>query len=104
VGGTTVVNTLLVHDLNPPSAGVDVRCRGDGCPFASRHFTTSGAGADLTAAFRGAKLKPKATIVITLTSPGTLGKYVKFTVRDNEIPAYKPGCLGPGASAQTNCP
>jgi hypothetical protein len=103
-GATTTVTTLVVHDLDPPNANVNVRCDGGGCPFAARRFPTSGAGAQLTPAFRGAKLKPGATIVITLTSPGTLGKYVKFTVREHKIPAYKAACVAPGASAPIKCP
>lgn len=103
-GARTTVTVLVVHDLDPPTANVDVRCRGGGCPFGTRRFPTSGAGAQLTPAFKGAKLKPGATIVITLTSPGTLGKYVKFTVRDHKIPAYRAACVAPGTTAPLKCP
>jgi hypothetical protein len=103
-GATTTVTVLVVHDLDPSTANVDLRCHGGGCPFGSRRFPTSGAGAQLTPAFKGAKLKPGATVVITLTSPGTLGKYVKFSVRDHKIPAYKAACVAPGATAPIKCP
>ena len=79
-GGYTRVSRLVVTHA-PVEATVDVTCRGGGCPLRSRTATRS-----LTSLFARAKLRPGATVRITVDAPGQLGRRFAYKVRAGKQP------------------
>jgi hypothetical protein len=77
---TTGVRRLEIRRV-PADGRVSVRCRGSGCPFASRRFAPRRAIASLSGSFRTARLRPRTTIEIAVTARNALTKVFQLTVR-----------------------
>ena len=109
----TIVESLIVHDV-PAGGGVEVVCRGGGCPFARWHAESATrmrvcgkhrrckAGrlvifrgqASLAKLFADRHLKVGTQIVVNVLKAGWTGKSFLFTIRANKSPHTQVSCLG----------
>jgi hypothetical protein len=82
----------------PAEATVDTRCKRKGCKFRRRSF---GAG-------RVRKLerflRAGTRVTIRVSTPDTVGKYVRLVIRDGSPPKRRDACVLPGAGAPVACP
>jgi hypothetical protein len=84
-----------------PSGGTaTVTCRGRGCPFASRRLTaTASGGVGLSAAFRRARLRPRASVTVLVEAPCALPVTLRLHIRTFPWPprvvATRPGAPSP---------
>jgi hypothetical protein len=88
----------------PAGSTITITCatRKRGCPFAKKSVAaTSG---NLAKLFKHKKLKTKAVVTVTLTKPGFIGTWDRFTMRNRKVPTHKTMCLEPGsATPQATC-
>ena len=99
---STVAQQLAVSSV-PPEGTVEVICRGGGCPFAMRRFTPSGGRVVLSPAFKGKRLRPKATVELEITAPNRIGKVASFRIGSGALPSLVELCLPPGAKSPMRC-
>jgi adhesin/invasin len=109
----TNVLSLLAHGV-PAGASVQVKCRGQGCPYGKRTIVVSNAKpckttptrhctklpsstVDLLAAFRHHRLKVGAKVTVEVLRPAWIGRYYRFTMRSGRAPRTRISCLAPGA-------
>ena len=85
----------------PPGARVQLRCRGRGCPY--RRAVGRAAG---RVSFRRVRRPFRAGTVfeVSVTKPGTIGKYTRFRIRRGRTPARVDRCLRPGVARPVTCP
>ena len=96
VPGGARINLLKV--IAPAGARVDARCRGRRCHVRRR---MSGGGR-IRALERF--LRARTRITIRVSTPGTIGKYVRVVIRNGSPPKRRDACLLPGATAPATCP
>ena len=72
----------------PAGAKVVVKCEGRGCSFERKTRSPRGGVSKLTGLFERA-LRPGTVIKIRITAPGYNAKVVRYTVRDDKIPAVR---------------
>jgi putative metal-binding protein len=102
-GRWTRVARLRVTDA-PAGASVAVTCapKGKRCPK-PRTFTTDAQGkVTMTKMFKR-RLRSGARIEVTITSPNTVGKVVRFHLRRGHSPTTSTRCLPPGAAKPQAC-
>ena len=101
VGGGVFIRTLAVRA--PVGATVQVSCKGRGCP---RRTQTQSSGRRRSLRFRKLRgfLGAGTVIRVYVTQPGTIGKYVRFTVRKTRPPARRDWCVMPGSTSAARCP
>jgi PKD domain-containing protein len=101
---------LLLEISAPGGSKVVVRCEGRGCPFRSQSRAASLKGplAGIAKRVRVRSLerllRPGVTVRISVTRPGTIGKYTIFRVRSNRAPSRTDLCLMPGSPRPVACP
>jgi hypothetical protein len=90
----------------PAAASLALRCKARGgghCP--GRHTLARrgphGRG-DMTAAIRSARLPRGSVVVVRITAPGRVGKYVRYRVLAAGV-APKLRCLAPGSTRPVSC-
>ena len=94
----------------PIGARVTVMCHGRGCPRKSEgHVATASSkhgAATATLAFRAFErsLRAGVTLRILVTKPGEIGKYTRFTIRRDKLPARVDSCLLPSDPNPIACP
>ena len=100
---STKLKKLQVAEA-PAGASVSVTCSGKrkGCPKDKTVTTSSRGSVSLTKLFRK-RLRPGAVITVTVTSPNTIGRVKKLTIRRNAAPRVQTLCLAPGAQTATKC-
>ncbi len=76
--------------------------KGRNCP-PTRTYSPSRRAEDLTHLFKGDKLAPGATIVLTITAPGSVGRIITWTIRVDKPPVTKVQCLPPGNAKPLPC-
>lgn len=99
---STSLTSLTISSL-PAKARVTVACKASGCPFAKRAFSPKGKSLALASTFGNAKLKPGATIQITVSVAGQVGSVARFAVRSGRPPIRTSLCLVPGARKPAAC-
>jgi hypothetical protein len=84
---------------------IELRCRGGGCPFARRvkRIRARTRLLDLHPLLAGATLRPGATVELRITEPRTIGKVVRYAIRDGAPPIGRPLCLPPRAKRARPC-
>jgi hypothetical protein len=97
----TGVEKLVVKRL-ARGAKVDVRCKGEGCPFRSRRLSAKGSSISLTKLF-DSELAPGSSIELRITQAGFVGKQFLFVTRPGKAPKAKMRCLPPGSSKPVAC-
>jgi hypothetical protein len=102
VGGRLRVDQLRVSEA-PQGARVEVRCRGEHCPFARRTAVANAKGKAGLRKFFKHRLRPPFTIDVRVTYPNTIGKVARFSVKRAEAPGMKRLCLPPGAKKPRRC-
>jgi hypothetical protein len=97
------IDRLTIRSI-PKGGKVFVDCKGRGCPF-KRHSVKVKAGkADAGRLFKGRRLRKGATLQVTVTAPGFVGKVLRYTFKGHrKVPAGKQLCLRPGALSPTRC-
>ena len=89
----------------PSGSRVTIRCRGRGCPRSAKR--TGGARIARTLhvrRFAHRILRPRAVLTISITKPGTIGKYTRLRIRRGRPPSRIDRCLLPGGSRPVRCP
>jgi SMP-30/gluconolaconase/LRE-like protein len=101
---STRVRALSVRRLVAADR-VQVRCRGRGCPFASRRVARRAGAttARLTRLFARRRLRPGAVVEIRITRAGAIGQVVRFTVRRGRAPRRTSLCLPAGSRRPARC-
>jgi hypothetical protein len=97
IGARTRVRELRVRRA-PRNARVQVRCTGKRCPFRTRRAAVRPSGSAKLARFFRKPLRPGTTIEVRITAPYSIGKVVRYRIRDGALPADKTRCLRPGAT------
>jgi hypothetical protein len=88
----------LMRVKAPRRAVVRVSCRGDGCPAKSLRRRPG-----RIAAYE--RFLPAGTrIVVRVTRPERIGKYVRLRIREGRAPARRDACLLPGSPRPAPCP
>jgi hypothetical protein len=80
---------------------VTITCKKKGCPWTrrSRGAPSGAAEMKLTRLFRGARLKPGATVKVTISHPEMSAKIIRLTIRRKRLPLVTTSCRAPGATA-----
>jgi hypothetical protein len=94
---------LEVIDINLADALVTVTCKGSGCPFSKRNFTPKNRKVGLLKFFGNKKLRTGTKIVVLVTAPDALGKYVSYTMRRTDVPKRVRACVEPGGTEPVAC-
>jgi Ca2+-binding RTX toxin-like protein len=84
---------LLVRDVGPASATVELRCRGRGCPKARKRRVGSSRQVNFTSMLRGRRLRVGATLDVRITAPGATGKVIRFKITRSRIPRGRVLCI-----------
>ena len=100
-GEMTAVTKLVVKNL-ARGATVDVRCKGEGCPFRSRRLSAKSSSVALTKLF-DSELAPGSSIELRITQAGFVGKLYRFVTRPGKAPKTTVRCLPPGSSKPVAC-
>ena len=87
----------------PAGGSVQVRCKGDGCPFKRKRIRVRDTRADASKVVRKGKPRRGAVIQVRITKPGMIGKVVIYRVPKRGLPVGKVRCLPPGASKPARC-
>jgi len=105
VAKTAVITSMVVTRV-PGGANVSVDCTGKGCPFTRwrkvRLPRSRGAHppkvrvVKLTRMFARATLPYGTRVVVAVTAPQTIGRYLRFTIGSGKRAALTTGCLAPG--------
>jgi Calx-beta domain len=74
--------TRLRVSSAPANSSITTGCAGKGCPFDLR--TT---GVNITRLYEHARLRPGATVQVTVDAPGQIGKRFRFWIRAGKPPA-----------------
>ena len=85
-----------------PGVEIAIRCRGRGCPYALKSFTTHRDRTRVHSLER--RLRAGTVIEILATKPDRIGKYVRLRVRRGMRPARVDRCLLPGVLRPVHCP
>jgi PKD domain-containing protein len=93
----------------PSGATITVRCHGRGCPFSLARQTVavsgkSGASAVRIRKFERRLLRVGATVRVSVSKSGEIGKYTRFRIRRGKPPLRRDLCVVPGKSRPTPCP
>ena len=97
------IDRLTVRSI-PKGGKVTVDCKGGGCPFKRHTVKVFRGKADAGKLFKGRQLRKGATVQVTVTAPGYVGKVVRYTFKGHrKVPAGKQLCLQPGALSATSC-
>ncbi|MGH2618271.1 MAG: PKD domain-containing protein, partial [Thermomicrobiales bacterium] len=101
-GRLTRITRLLVRA--PRGTKVTVRCQGGSCSKA-KVVKRKGKGRKKLRIKKFERLlKPRTTIIVTITKPGFLGKRTTIKMRAGKSPLRTDLCLVPGAKRATECP
>jgi hypothetical protein len=89
----------------PAGSKAVVVCTGKGCPYSRRVtvMTHANATVNLAPQFKTSRLKPGATITVSVVRTGWTGRYYAFTIRANKAPKVSSGCLAEGTLKRTRC-
>jgi hypothetical protein len=96
VSGGARISLLRVKA--PTEATVDARCKRKGCRVRRRSF-----GAGRVRALERF-LRAGTRVTIRVSTPDTVGKYVRLVIRDGSPPKRRDACLLPGDGAPVACP
>jgi hypothetical protein len=90
----------------PTGSQVRIRCRGGGCPRPAAKRTGGVRTARTLHVRRFARrvLRPRAVLTISITKPGTIGKYTRLRIRRGKPPSRIDRCLLPGGKRPVRCP
>jgi hypothetical protein len=104
----TRVTTLRVLDV-PAGAVLELRCTGGasgGCFRGVLRRTSSQAAStvNMISLVRRYRLKPRAVLELRVTLTDTIGKAIRFTMREKRtVPTSRTLCVRPGGSPQARC-
>jgi hypothetical protein len=92
----------------PHGATAKVRCKGRGCPakrMRAKIKTKSRKGARAIRFRRLERfLRAGIELRVTVTKPGTVGKYTRIRIRRMKLPVRVDRCVRPGSAKPTACP
>ena len=99
--GTRIREILLTV---PTGSRVKILCRGGGCPGAGAKRGVAAARTLHIRRFARRMLRPGAVVQISVTKPGTIGKYMRLRIRRGRSPSRIDRCLVPAAKGPVRCP
>lgn len=100
--GYTTVRRLTVNAM-PRHAMVSVSCAGRGCPFHYRTVSVANRVAAMAGLFAKARLRPGASIGISIAAPHAPGKTMTYTIRRGAPPAEAQRCTASGPRTTLPC-
>lgn len=86
----------------PLGVQIAIRCRGGGCPYLRKGFTTRKERTRMHSLER--RFHAGAVIEVLITGQDRIGKYTRLRVRRGVLPARVDRCLLPGAARPVRCP
>jgi Ca2+-binding RTX toxin-like protein len=97
-GAHARVNELAVRELSG-GGSVEVRCHGNGCPFATNRLKTKPGQTRvvLTGLFHGHVLHAGATLDVRVSAPQKIGRVERFAIRSGKRVKHTVLCLPPGS-------
>ena len=101
------VRVRLLSVQAPAGARITVKCAGRGCPVRSQLKMAASSRAQAAAVqFRKfERLLPSGVVLeVRVFEPGQTGKYTRFAIRRDRLPARLDTCLGPGGEKPIACP
>jgi hypothetical protein len=106
-GSVTKVDALTVLSL-APNSGIAFICESShlhACPFHEHvfNYTSARAAVKLAPLLRGHKLPPGTRLILRITAPNAIGRYIQFTTRVGALPRTKTSCLQPGSNNAMSC-
>lgn len=87
----------------PKGARAVVRCKGRSCGKRSQRLTVRGVRSLRFKRFHR-HLRAGTVLEVFVTKPGTIGKYVRFTIRKRKAPVRKDSCVVSASRAPSRCP
>ena len=103
------VNISLIAAQAPRGARVRITCRGRGCPTAAESRLIGSSSLRHRASVLvfprfERSLAAGVILEITISKPGSIGKYTRFTIRHGKLPRRVDGCLDPAGFKPIACP
>jgi hypothetical protein len=98
----TLIREIVIRV--PAGSRVVIRCRGRGCPKTKAKRTAHAARTLHVRRFARRVLRPRAVVRISVTKPGTIGKYTRIRIRKDRPPSRIDRCLMPGRKQPARCP
>jgi hypothetical protein len=89
----TRATELVVREIGPANATVELRCKGKGCPKSKKRRVGGSRRVSFTSTMRGRKLRPGATLDVRITAPGATGKVIRYKIPRGRIPRAKILCI-----------
>jgi hypothetical protein len=89
----TQATLLLVRDVGPANATVELRCKGKGCPKSRKRRVGGSRQVNFTSTLRGRKLRVGATLDIRITARGATGKVIRFKIASSRVPRGRVLCI-----------
>ena len=88
----------------PAGSHVQIVCRGEGCPAGKTKRESAAARTLRIRRFARRLLRPGAVVRISVSKPGTIGKYMRLRIRRGRSPSRIDRCLPPGGERPMRCP
>jgi hypothetical protein len=98
----TLIREIVIRV--PAGSHVVIRCRGGGCPKTKAKTTAHAARTLHVRRFARRVLRPRAVVQISVTKPGTIGKYTRIRIRRGKPPSRIDRCLVPDGKRPVRCP
>lgn len=90
----TVNALLLVRDVGPGNATVELRCRGRGCPKSQKTRLRGGrTSVNFSSRLARRRLRVGTTLEVRITAPGFTGKVIRYRIARSKIPRGQVLCL-----------
>jgi len=100
--GGVHLDRLEVRDA-PPSAQIEVKCRGKRCAFKHRRTRARSTGSARLLPLVPRRLRPGTTLDVVITAPNMVGKVRRYEVRRRDMTDGRTLCLPPGATSASRC-
>jgi hypothetical protein len=100
LGRRTTMLQLLARRV-PQGARVQIRCRGRRCPFKRKNITARRAGNVNIARRlnrRQRRVRAGQRLEVRITKAGFIGRYVRYTIRNNKLPTRIVRCMPAGST------
>jgi PKD repeat protein len=99
-----IVRLDVLSIAAPARATVTVSCAGRGCPTARITQRVGSHGRTVRVRRLERKLPAGTVLRVSVTKPGTIGKFTRFILRRDTAPARRDLCLRDGARQPSSCP
>jgi hypothetical protein len=98
----TLIREIVIRV--PAGSRVVILCRGGGCPKTNAKRTARASRTMHVRRFARRVLRPRAVVRISVTKPGTIGKFTRIRILKGKPPSRIDRCLVPGRKQPVRCP